>query len=64
MTGDDIALQASCLKMQPKFKMVARGQLQNFFVGAKALKLKVRNYSNFTIILLTIWKCAGDFTEI
>ena len=54
MAGDDIALQASCLKMQPKFKMAARGQLQIFFVGAKTVKLKVRSYSNFTIILLTI----------
>ena len=31
------------------------------FVGAKTLKLKVRNYSNFTITFSTIWRCAGDF---
>ena len=33
----------------------------NFFVGAKTLKLKVTNYSNFTITFPTIWRCAGDF---
>ena len=36
----------------------------HFFVGAKILKPKVRNYSNFTITFPTIWRCAGDFTEI
>ena len=33
----------------------------NFFVGAKTLKRKVRNYSNFTITFPKIWRCAGDF---
>ena len=32
-----------------------------FFVGAKTLKLNVRNYSNSTIIFPTIWRCADDF---
>ena len=32
-----------------------------FFVCAKTLTLKVRNYSNFTITFPTIWGCAGDF---
>ena len=45
------------LKMLPKLKMAARGQ--NFFVGAKTLKLKVRHY--FTITFPTIWRCAGEF---
>ena len=36
----------------------------NFFVGAKTLKLKVRNYSKFTIALPTIWRCAGDFFKV
>ena len=39
----------------------------NFFVGAKTLKLEVKNYSNFTITFPMIWRCAGDFqgfTEI
>ena len=31
-----------CLKMLPKFRMVARSQLQKNFVGAKTLKLNVR----------------------
>ena len=34
------------------------------FVGAKTLKLKVRNFSNFTSIFPTIWKCAGDFFKV
>ena len=36
----------------------------NFFVGAKTLKLKVRNYSNFTITFPMIWRCAGDFFKV
>ena len=48
--------------MLPKFKKAARGQLQ-FFVGEKTLKLKVRNYSNFTTTFPTIWRCAGDFFQ-
>ena len=35
-----------------------------FFVGAKTLKLKVRNYSDFTITFPTIWRCAGDFFRV
>ena len=33
-----------------------RQRSQNFFVGAKTLKLKVRNYSNPTITFLTIYR--------
>ena len=33
-------------------------------VGAKTLKLEVWNYLNFTIIFLTIWRCAGDFFKV
>ena len=33
------------------------------FVGAKSLKLNVRNYSNFTITFPTTWRCAGDFLQ-
>ena len=36
----------------------------NFFVGSKTLKLKVRNYSNFTITFPTIWRCASDFLKV
>ena len=36
----------------------------NFFVGAKTLKLKVRNFSNSTITFPMIWKCAGDFFKV
>ena len=35
-----------------------------FFVGAKALKLNVWNYSNFTITFPTIWRCACDFFKV
>ena len=52
------------LKMLPKFKMAARGQLQIFFVGTKTLKLKVRNYSNFSITFPMIWRYAGDFFKV
>ena len=34
------------------------------FVGAKTLKLKFVNYSNFTITLTTIWRCACDFFKV
>ena len=37
---------------------------QEFFVDAKTLKLKVGYYSNFTITLPTIYRCAGDFFKI
>ena len=33
-------------------------------MGAKTLKLKVRNYSNFTITYPTIWRCAGEFFKV
>ena len=33
-------------------------------VGAKIQKLKVGNYSNFTITFPTTWKCAGDFFKV
>ena len=46
------------LKMLTKFKMAA------FFVGAKTPKLKVRDYSNFTITLPMIWRCAGDSFKV
>ena len=46
------------LKMLPKFKMAARGQLQIFLWMQK---LKAGNYSNFTITFPTIWRCASDF---
>ena len=42
-------------------------QRLNLFVGAKTLKPRLRNYSNFIITFPTIWRCAGDFhgfTEI
>ena len=35
-----------------------------FVVGAKFLKLNVRNYSNFRITFPTIWRCAGDFFKV
>ena len=40
-----------------------RSTLKNF-VGAKTLKLRVRNNSNFTITFPMIWKCAGDFFKV
>ena len=52
------------LKMLPKFKIAARGQLQKKIVGLKTLKLEVRNYSNFTLTFPTIWRCAGDFFKV
>ena len=36
----------------------------NLFVGAKTLKLKVRNYLNYTITFPMIWRCAGDFFKV
>ena len=33
-------------------------------MGAKTLKLKFRNHSNFTITFPTIWKCAGDIFKV
>ena len=33
-------------------------------MGAKTLKLEVRNYSNFTITFPMIWRCAGDFFKV
>ena len=35
-----------------------------FFVGAKTPKLKVRNFSNFTITFPTIWRYASDFFKV
>ena len=40
-----------------------RSALKNF-VGAKTLKLRVRNYSNFTITFPMIWRCTGDFFKV
>ena len=57
-------MQVIFLKMLPNFKMAARGQLQNFFVGAKTTKLKEKNDSNFTITFPTIWRCASDFFKV
>ena len=34
------------------------------FVGAKTLKLKVRNYLNSTMTFPTTWRCAGDFLKV
>ena len=41
------------LKKVPEIKLAARGQLKFFFVGAKALRPRVRNYTNFTITFPT-----------
>ena len=49
------------LKMLPKFKMAAKGQLQK---NLWAQKLEVRNYSNFTITFPTIWRCAVDIFKV
>ena len=43
--------------------MAAKGQLQ-LFLWAQTLKLKVINYSNFTITFPMLWKCAGDFFKV
>ena len=51
------------LEMLPKFKIRQRST-PNFFVGAKTVKLKVRNYFNFTITFPTIWRCASDFFKV
>ena len=40
-----------------------RSTLKNC-VGAKILKLKVRNYLNFTITFPMIWRCAGYFFKV
>ena len=40
--------------------MATRGQLQK---KLWAQKLKVRNYLNFTITFLIIWRCAGAFSK-
>ena len=47
-------------KVLLKFKVAAMDELHNFLWSQKR-KIKVINNSHFTI---TIWKCAGDFTEI
>ena len=47
-----------------KIQNSRQGSTPNFFVCAKTLKLKVRNYLNFTITLPTIWRCAGDFLKV
>ena len=41
-----------------------KSKFPKFFVGAKTLKLIVRNYANFTITFPTIWRCAGDFFKV
>ena len=33
-------------------------------MGAKTLKLNVRNYLNSTITFPTIWRCAGDIFKV
>ena len=38
--------------------------IPKFFEGAIFLKLKVRNYPNFTITFHTIWRCGGDFSKV
>ena len=43
--------------------MAAMDKLHNF-CGRKNSKIEVGNNSHFIITLPTIWKCAGDFTEI
>ena len=47
-----------------KFQNGRQRSIPKFFVGTKTLKLKVRNYSNFTITFPTIWRCAGDFFKV
>ena len=47
-----------------KFQNGRQRSTPNFFVGAKSLKLKVRNYSNFTITFPTIWRFASDFFKV
>ena len=51
-------------KVLLKFKMAAMDELHNCLWERKNSKIEVRNNSNFAITLPTIWKCAGDFTEI
>ena len=43
--------------------MAATDRLQ-FFVGAKTKKIKVSDYSNFTITFPTIWRYAGDCFKV
>ena len=50
---DATKIQNGRQKLTPKFD-----------VGAKTLKLNVRNYSNFTITFPTICRCAGDFFKV
>ena len=57
-------MQVIFLKMLPNFKMAARCELLKFFMGAKTTKLKKKNYTNFTITFLTIWRCASDFFKV
>ena len=44
-----------------KFQNGRQRSIPKNFVGAKTLKLEVRNYSNFTITLHTIWRCEDFF---
>ena len=60
MGGGGGACASDICRMLSKFKMTSRGQLK-FFVNAKTLKIKVRNYSNFTITLPMLWRYARDF---
>ena len=43
--------------------MAARGQLKKI-LRMQNSKLKVKNYSNFTITFPTIWRCAGAFCKV
>ena len=52
------------LKDATKFQIGRLRSTLIFFVGAKTVILKVRNFSNFTVTFPTIWKCAGDFFKV
>ena len=62
--------EGSCHQLMTIFKDVTKIQkccqssTPIFFVCAKTPKLKVGNYSNFTITFPTIWRCAGDFFKV
>ena len=44
--------------------MLSKFNILKLVAGAKNLKLKVRNYSNFTSTFPTICRCAGDFFQV
>ena len=50
--------------MLPKFKIFLQRSTSNFFVGTKTPKLKVGYYSNFTITLPMMWRCASDVFRV